>query len=235
MRTLIPIAIFSILFSSCQTFQYLTVASDNTNHNEKNEFVAESDTLRITYNFNGKNGPVNIHIYNKSSQALEIDWKRSSLIIGEKPFSFYNPDLRVEGSIARSIVQRTAGSESSLNATIRGQEGVEFLPPQSSIVRSGLYIKKGLLDTRSVTTRKEVIAKTGTKVTKASFSKANSPILFRCYLTFVVPGSGQAIFAAEHSFYVTELTESMAQRQYVIPDDTKAGDRFFVAGLPLRY
>jgi hypothetical protein len=233
MRTFIPFVLLTVILSSCQTFQYLTVASDNTSHNEKNEFVAESDTLRITYNFNGKNGPVNIHIYNKSSQALEVDWKRSSLIIGEKPFSFYNPDLQIEGNIVRPVIQRN--SASSLDATIRKQEGVEFLPPQSSILRSGLYIKKGLLDTRSVTTRKEVIAKTGTKVTKASFSKANSPILFRCYLTFVVPGSGQAIFATEHSFYVTELTESMAQRQYVIPDDTKAGDKFFVTGLPLRY
>jgi hypothetical protein len=236
MRTFIPIAFFTILFSSCQTYQYMTVASDNTEHNENNEFVAETDTLRITYNFNGKNGPVNIHIYNKSSTALEVDWKRSSLIIGEKPLSFYNPDLQINGSIARSIVQ-PRGSGASLDATVHAQEGVEFLPPHASITRSGLYITKRLLDTRSLATSKEVIRGTMSKVNlySASFSKNNSPMLFRCYLSFVVPASGEAIFATEHSFYVIELKEGVAQPQYVIPERNKAGDKFFVSGLPTRY
>lgn len=235
MRTFILIAFLSVLLPSCQTYQYLTLASDNTRHNDKNEFVAESDTLRVTYNFNGKNGPVKINIFNRSSQALEIDWKRSSLIIGDKPVPFYIPVTQIDGTITRSQVVRNTGS---ITATIQQREGLEFIPPRSAIQRSGLYIKKRLFDIKSAVTSKEIVkAETGgkVKINRTSFSKDNSPMLFRCYLTFVVPGTVETVFAMEHSFYVAELLQSASQPQYVISDKRKAGDQFFVSGLPPQY
>ena len=235
MRTFILIAFLITLLSSCQTYQYLTLASDNVSRNEKNEFVAESDTLQITYNFYGKNGPVNIRIYNKSSQALEIDWKRSSLVIGDRPVPFYTPDMEINGSITRSSIPQIAGS--SVNATIRRQEGIEFIPPHAAISRSGLHITKHLIDTRSVHTLKEKVKGQGLgkmQVTRAAFSKNSSPVVFRCYLSFVVPG-GETIFAKEHSFYVSELEQAAVQPQYVMPEKNKVGDKFFLRGIPAQY
>jgi len=231
MRTFILIAFLITLLSSCQTYQYLTLASDNVSRNEKNEFVAESDTLRVTYNFNGKNGPVNIHIYNKSPQALEIDWKRSSLIIGDRPVPFHISELQIDGSVVRSAVPR---SSATINATVHGQEGIEFIPPHATIQRSGLYIKERLFDTKSVATTRETVKIDASKVkiTRASFSKETSPMLFRCYLTFVIPGAPGIIFATEHSFYVSELLQTVTQPQYLIPEKNKAGDKFFVTGIP---
>ncbi len=231
MKLFLPVVLI-VSLSSCYRYQYLTLSSDNTRLNEKNEFVAENDTFRITYNFYGKNGPVNVTIYNKLSQALEIDWRRSSLIFGDKPISFYQPDLKVTGDISRLSGLRTANS--SINAVVQRQEGVEFIPPRATIFRSGLFVAKSFLNVESTSRPGKKVKAQGDfkkEASAISFSKENSPIILRGYLTFDLPEKGEQIFSIEHTFYVSELVETVATPQYILPDKGKAGNKFFIGRL----
>ena len=227
MRILILAGLILLTFVSCSRYQYITLSSENIPVNENSEFVAETDTLKITYNFNGKNGPVNIAIYNKSDHALEIDWKRSSLIIGERPFPFYQPNQRVTGEIGN-----TSGSYSgqTINATIQQQEGMEFIPPHSVIYRSGHGVAHNFFNIKSfkATTGKVNVKGFAEEIKKVSFAKDNSPLKFRSYLTLVVEGKTSEVFSVEHSFYLSEVLETKAEPAYVWPENSRKGNKFFL-------
>ena len=135
-KNLLPIFIV-VSFSSCSHYQYATLSAENIpKDDKKNEFVAESDTLCIVYNFNGKKGPVSITIFNKSDMPLQVDWKKSALIVDDKPIAYYQPDWNINGSISTTPGILTTSS-STLQANVTGREGLEFLPPHSFISRKG--------------------------------------------------------------------------------------------------
>lgn len=61
----LPFTVIPLLFCvSCATttFQYATINSPDIVKNDQQEFVVENDSLRLTYDFSGKNGPVHISI-----------------------------------------------------------------------------------------------------------------------------------------------------------------------------
>lgn len=139
-KNLLPIFI-AVSFSSCSHYQYATLSAENIpKDDKKNEFVAESDTLHIVYNFNGKKGPVSITIFNKSDMPLPVDWKKSALIIDDKPIAYYQPGWNIDGSFSTTPGILTTSS-STLQAKVTGNEGLEFLPPHSFISRKGRVIK----------------------------------------------------------------------------------------------
>src|SRR5215211_6890458 len=98
MRLILP-ALVSFIFSSCYTYQYFTVSSNYLSKNEENEFIAENDTLKIVYHFSAYNSSVKLTLYNKTNEPLEINWKKSALIINEKATSYYSPNLLLNGSV----------------------------------------------------------------------------------------------------------------------------------------
>jgi hypothetical protein len=144
MRTALLIFFSVIAFSSCNTYRYITIASDNASLNDRNEFVIETDTVSVVYNFHGRNGPVKISVYNKSGHALQVDWKKSALIINDKPVIYYKPDLWIKGSIENAAALATTNT---INVRISGEEGLEFLPPRSAMSRTGvLLVDQGVLN-----------------------------------------------------------------------------------------
>ena len=132
-----------VLFSSCTQYQYLTIDSDDTQENKKKEFQFENDDVRITYNFYGANAPIEVKVYNKSSKGLNVDWSKSSLIIGEKAVTFNDQVIDIRGELTRTSVTPRINTTSSLNATATGKEAVVFIPPQSAVERSGLRVFHG--------------------------------------------------------------------------------------------
>jgi hypothetical protein len=80
-RNLIIISLF-FLITGCSRSQYLFVDS-HLYQDEKKEFIAENDTVMLTYSFNGDNIPITLSIYNKISSPIYIDWSRSTVVIND--------------------------------------------------------------------------------------------------------------------------------------------------------
>jgi hypothetical protein len=232
-KNLLPIFIV-VSFSSCSHYQYATLSAENIpKDDKKNEFVAESDTLRIVYNFNGKKGPVSITIFNKSDMPLQVDWKKSALIIDDKPIAYYQPDWNINGSISTSPGILTTSS-STLQANVTGREGLEFLPPHSFISRKGSVIKNNndfFAMPADVVNEKIKVQGFSKKMVKGFFTKENSPFVFRNYLTFIYVGNSEKIFSVDHSFYVSQLLETYAGPELLWPDSQKPGNTFFLSVL----
>jgi len=101
MRTILHLTIVVVLFSSCSKFQYYSLAADNLSKNKKQEFIAENDTCRITYNFYGEKGPIHISIYNKTNKPLQVDWKKSAVIFGDDAIKLFTKAIILQ-SVRRS-------------------------------------------------------------------------------------------------------------------------------------
>jgi hypothetical protein len=82
-----------ILLSGCTSYQYVYIDS-NLKKNEIKEFVQETDSFKIKYNFSGQNFATKITIENKLNKPVYIDWGKTTLIINDiqEDGSFYSDD-----------------------------------------------------------------------------------------------------------------------------------------------
>jgi hypothetical protein len=124
-----------VIFSSCKSYQYLTLSARDQSINLENKFIRESDSFRVAYDFSGRNGPLVVHIYNKLAEPIEVDWRRSSLIIGDQPIPLSPSELKVNGEISRPSYSRS--SSATIQAEIEQPVGLEFIPPRSVVKHSG--------------------------------------------------------------------------------------------------
>src|SRR5882724_2869629 len=89
-----------LAFAACTRYQYVTVSSPDTHKNEKSQFVFDNDSLHLSYDFNGKNGPVNIIFQNKMSRPVYIDWKNSALTVNDSTISYMPQDVSINGYVS---------------------------------------------------------------------------------------------------------------------------------------
>ena len=135
MRQFLPLTSIVFLFSSCATYQYMTVNSKNIAANDRREFIMENDSIRVKYNFNGEDAPINVEVQNKLDKPLYIDWSRSALIINDKAISYVPSSVSISGSISASTASwfRPGTGSSFTNGSFSGSVGVpkdmDFIPP----------------------------------------------------------------------------------------------------------
>jgi hypothetical protein len=213
-KTLLSLSV--VIFCSCSSYRYMAVDSDNIPRNDKNEFVVETDLIRVTYNFHGKKGPVQINVYNKSNEALQIDWKKSAMIVNETPVAYYKPDLWINGDVDKT----SSSSTRTFNGRIYREEGVEFLPPQSGVSKTGAWLgdcaeMKGLSNTIR-------------NSHPVNFTMDNSPLVFRSYLTFTRPGKEDDNFTTDNVFYVSAISVKKGSFDIQWLNNSKKGNEFYM-------
>jgi hypothetical protein len=210
----LPYTVILILFYSCASYQYYTVSSAGVAQNDKREFVIENDSLRLVYNFNGFNAPVNITIQNKLSVPVYIDWQRSALIVNDQAISYVPAEMRIDGGFQGSSYKYSSISgykttSGHIQATASLPPSVDFMPPQTYLTKSQLSIPNRLIEQVPETAfhREKYAPVEGIRVSvkKATFTEATSPLRFRSYLTIMVGELTTKPLILEHSFYVSEL------------------------------
>ncbi len=227
--TLCCFAALVFSFSSCTTYQYLTLASDGTSLDKEKRFILDTDTVRVTYDFKGKNGQLTLHIFNKSNLPLEIDWKRSALIVGDKPVSFFRPGIEINGDVSRTPLTTTSAT---FNGQLSQEAGVEFIPPQTTIRRTGFSLNPGIIKmAESSKVEKKIKGDRGAakKIEQASFSNETSPFRARVYLSFSIPAHKNQFYQVDKAFYLSELMQTEAAPQHVL---TGGGNQFYVDKTP---
>lgn len=203
----------AFLYSAC-TFEYFTLSGDHLSKNESNDFVIDNDTLRVVYRFSGDNGPVKITILNKTSEPLEINWKKSALIMNGQATSYYSPNLYVNGSVQQDTSRRYVFGDRSFLANVTADvyvnEPSQFIPPKSSISKIPLALPVYSLELPPDQLKKEIY-KTGAqpiKYRKIEYSQDKSPYSFRSYLSFNYAGDQNRAFSLDNRFYVSEIWQA---------------------------
>ena len=234
----IPLSCIILLCISCSRYQYTTLNSSSVAMNDKLEFVSENDSLRIVYNFNGQNAPINITIQNKLHVPVYIDWQRSALVVNDKAISYMPAEMNIQGGFyTHSYNYGNRGSNYAvtsghINATASIPPTMDFIPPQSFIAKSPLGVTNKLIENVPDTAYHKVnytmIDGYSVPVKVATFNEASSPLRFRSYLTFMVGDSTTKPVAVEHTFFVSELITTTHDPQSIWLTSAYRGNQFYV-------
>lgn len=232
MKLILPVVI--LIFSSCSSYQYFTLTGTNISQNKEGEFVAENDTVKIVYTFNGYHGPVKISIYNKLDEPLEINWKKSALILNDQATSYYTPNLYLNGTTMIDTNRRSSNSMyvSDMTANIYGSDPSQYIPPHSALVKAPLKIPVSTYESPEWFNQKSKTFSDSKgysfRYRKVDFDQSKSPAIVRSYLSF---SSGKAAgweFSLEHQFFVSEIWLSDTSPGYFPDILENKPDRFYV-------
>jgi hypothetical protein len=223
-------------FSSCVSYQYLTLNSPELQKNNKKEFSWENDTMRLTYNFHGEGGPVTMTVFNKTDKPLFVNWKKSALIRGGEAFSLLDHNVQITGGYAGSSAGGRAfqSASGSIYASFDLPEGINLVPPGTFITKSlNAVVEPNPAYSDRFTAKpqppsKKLISPAGNPYTYRSFSfdQAASPLQFKSYLTFAL-ANGTQEFYISHSFYAQEVMLSSQMPEFFVFYKAE-GDQLFV-------
>lgn len=234
----LPIAVMALLLYSCTTFQYATVSSSSMSMNDKQEFEFENDTVRIIYNFNGENAPINITVENKLNVPVFIDWHNSSLIINGRSVSYVPIQVTIEGTTQSSsynIGGRVNGygvSSGNLSAVANLPPSVDFIAPRSYFTRNPMGLTNKFIDNVPPIAYQKLkyspVEGYTIPVKAAVFTEGASPLQFRSYLSLMVGNRDAFPVAYEHSFFVSQLIRSSQSPGTIWMNGADRGNQFFV-------
>lgn len=231
MKTLLKIfvgLVSVVLFSSCITYQYVSLAS-NIPVTDKSEFLVENDSLRIIYSFHGEGGPIHMEIFNKLNKQFSVDWSKSALIKNGQSFSLWRDEARLNGTATEyNIIPQNEiiNSVSNIEGKIVKKDKVTFIPPQSKIVVNSYTLNRAYFTIPDQTGQMMVFNTTEgeTKARKFSFSKDDSPLNFRIFLSLSLDDSFQTPIQIDNSFWVSDfLTTSISPKAF----DIYLGNQFY--------
>jgi hypothetical protein len=220
----------------------MTVSSDQVAKNDKREFVIENDTVRITYRFAGINTPVQLSIYNKTEASLEVNWKKSALIMNNQATSYFSPGITLQGITEldtikrdRAIYGQAYGTGTRYLSDFKGNitvpEPVEVIFPRSSIERASVMVPVPFINGVGMESqpKQKIIMADDSRIIyrRLDFTASRSPVHFSSYLTFI---SGGKEVTLEHRFYVSELLQSGVSPHNFPAEITSRPDLVYASG-----
>jgi hypothetical protein len=228
MRNPILPVLLVLSLSSCVTYQYLTVDSSELQKDDQKQLITENDTLRLIYGFSGGGGPVTITAFNKTNQPMFINWAKSAIIRDGQSFSLYGANSAFVGSATP-----TGTGTADLTGTVSVPPGTEFIPPQTKITRSTVYLNQTGGSTRTImpdTVKKQRYTLPDGAVEsyfQVSYAETQSPVRWKSYLTFVTGSGSGTEFTVSHTFYVGTVMEThYAPAMFKLYHEP--GDQFYV-------
>lgn len=205
--------LFLIALSGCYRFQYATLKSGPP-ATASLPYTTENERYRITYQFYGEDCPVHVQVFNKSPQPLYVDWKKSSLILEDKRYPFWEDASVLQTTSNSTEVKRTnsvTNTQTVSQGSIHKQEQLSFVPPQSLVEISPMQLRDHQFDIHSDLHREKVSVqtRTGTKAGESvAYSKETSPLKFRIYLALSPTEDFSEPLYVDQEFWVADILTS---------------------------
>lgn len=234
--------IFGIfLFINCSR-KYIQIYDTNIKNavNNKDYWVYETDSLKITYSFWANKGILSFSIYNKLDKPIFVDWKNSSFIFNDKKINYwideqqtssrsYYSSYYYNGPLIKAGLAYSEGIQNTNSITIK-PEKTTFIPPKSFYYRSQFYLMPNAyykLD--SLKSNKKIIMrndnlKSKTVLYEENFDSDNSPLKYRNFLAFSFSENSTNYFYIDNYFYVSSIKEMEYNHflgKYKLNDDGK--------------
>lgn len=215
MKTLLQLMAVVIavwLLSGCYTYQHVKLAS-NSELTDQSEFKLENDSVRIVYSFSGLNGPIHMEIFNKLNKPFYVDWRKSALIRNGESTTLWKDESRVSATTTEYKVfpeDDQINSVSKTNSTVVRKDNITYIPPQSKMAINSFILRSKLFNFPEEVGEKVVFHTHGgkRKAVKYTFSKEDSPLNFRIFLSFSMDQNVNSSFHTDNTFWVQEYLDS---------------------------
>lgn len=217
--TLLAITTSILLLTSCsqQMYQVLETTSTNTKI-ENNKFFYENAEIKINYMLWEEDGRLAFNIYNKTAEPIYIDWNKSHFIIdgisqeywydAEDITSFYSTssntifETTMSSLLNKPIIEAKSRRNTTGFVNKTKPKKIIQIPPMSSIIVS----KFSLIKTPFFSCEFPIKTTFSKDVIKKSFSKEETPLKFRNYLTYSVQESFEQVKIIDNDFYVSTVS-----------------------------
>jgi hypothetical protein len=225
----IPCLLLSVAITcfNCSKYQYVSVGSDLPK-NMRSQFEYETDTLKVIYNYAGKNGPLKINVHNKHSQPLYLDWSKSSFISQGRSYPLWS-DVSVIHITSKA--NKLAGSNTRTQSTgiAFRPDRITLIPPKSSIEQELSYTHTVFFTADDSIEWKEVLVATNrgsSKGRRAHFDRGNTPYNFRYVFATSMQADASAPFYIDTPFWIEDITNTTARPPEI---HDKRANLFFVS------
>lgn len=224
------IGLVSLIFlSGCSVYQHVSLES-NMVQNDKLEYLIENDSTTIVYSFDGQNGPIHIRVSNKSDKPLYVDWRKSALITNGQSVSLWKDEAKISAKATEYNVlpeNEIVNSTSSIDGSIVRKDKVTFIPPHSNILVNSYALQSKFFTNPDQNSERVMLSTTEGNVNarKFSFSKEDSPLNFRIFLSISADESFKNPVQFDNSFWVSDyfLTSVSPKSLNVI-----SGNQFYI-------
>jgi hypothetical protein len=185
-RNLLLVALFFLL-SGCSRYQYLFVDS-HLYQDDKKEFIAENDTVMLTYSFNGDNFPITLSIHNKITIPIYIDWSRSAVVINDyQDTGLFDTDSKTS-----------------------------IISPGSTVVLESYPMKDQLFDLDINDPNIKVSLTAGSmKGVRYTYDETSTPFFFTNILALTIHDDLSSPAFYENSFWVSDIIKSNSGPDYI--------------------
>lgn len=209
------VSLLTLVFGACKSYVQLVNTSSSLPVNTEGLYMFENDSLILTYGFWGEHGVLSFSIFNKLSVPLYVDWKKSSLINNTTKLNYWSDE---QSAVHRTNIYQYSGIRSESTVSIyHSPERITFIPPNSKYSRASFYIWPGNIYSEKFSKKESVPlyekSRIMTDLYIKSFSKSDSPITFRNFLTFSFNESFDSEFYVDNEFFVSEIIE-MERRHF---------------------
>ena len=218
MKNLFILGSLICLLSACSKYQIHTLNSLKTPKDaQTGDFVVKNDTLEIVYKFGGENGPLEVQIKNKLDEPLYVNWKKSALIIGDKAISYSGNTIALKADYTGTAEDAIFFSDFRLESgkitgTATLPEYVSFIPPKAKITRRLLNVTaKSINLAKDSLKRMRIFQPDGSfyTVKAANFSRENSPLIFKSYITlYTEKANDLKILPYEEEFFISQSVQT---------------------------
>lgn len=181
-------------------YQVAEWESNSVKLDEKKNMIYSNDHIVITYNFWTDVSEVEFSIYNKSEQAITIEWSKSHFILHNYSNDYFNGN---ESTFSTSNLFRTSGyytsnAVSTSVSTVKKDRLMTHLPPNSYTTET-FKIKVPLFFSCENYFKK---LKNG-QVEEFDYTELSSPYHLRNYITYV--SNDNKVHNVDNDFFVVKL------------------------------
>jgi hypothetical protein len=218
-----------VVLSGCSVYQHVRLES-TVRQNDKSEFLIENDSISIIYSFYGQNGPIHIELQNKLDKPLFVDWGKSALISKGQSISLWKDEARINANATeyKTLPENTfVNSTSNIEGTIVKKDKISFIPPHSNISLNSYVLQTKFFDTTNQAFERTKLNTIDGQISakKFSFSKEDSPLSFRIFLSISNDESFKNPIQFDNTFWVSDYfaTSISPKSLGIIP-----GNQFYI-------
>lgn len=200
---------FLFVVTSCSTTSYLaSLKPESTDiiQDAQGAFLIRTDSVWVTYNFNGEKAPISITVHNRTDYPIRVDWVESGIIMNNSLINYAGDNFDAE-KIRPSMT----------------------VPPKSSRKKTPMILNanpasiKNKHYTNSTYTLEGKTHKKG----EANFALEDSPLYFRCYLAIYTHRGD--LWEFEDGFYLQKIQRFKNIMTDDLPEkETEKGNTFYV-------
>ncbi|WP_338872699.1 hypothetical protein WBJ53_28630 [Spirosoma sp. SC4-14] len=210
MRTVYLLGVSFLLLTSCtRNVQVVTLRGNNVKPTDTG-LILDNDTLTLRYTFTSERGRIHFSITNKLNQPLYVDWKRSSLIVGQDKVDYWRDVSGIEltsynSRYGRYSIGRAVG-------TVSKDEQVTFIPPKTKIDKQQFVVlptgNLHLSGTPEVIQEKpkwNPERKKPVNIHTFMYGDEKSPLSFRNYITLSTDKDFKTEFHIDTQFWASDV------------------------------